>query len=158
MSKSNEVGSHEQERIRQELVKAGMTTYGFRKFNARYLPSIIHEGEHVHGVIYGRHSEGPGLLSWVDRMIVATDQRVVSFNHKPGYTDKEEFTYDILNGVYSSSAGPFCAVTLDTRTGVFTVRFVNKRCAEIFIDYVTNRRLKFFKTRTHREPELPAYG
>lgn len=137
-------------RIRAELIKAGMTPYGFRKFNTKYIPSFIKEGEHIHAVIYGRLVEGPGLLSWVDRMMVATDQRIVSFNHKPGYTDFDVFTYDVVNGVYATEAGPFRAVMLDTRTGKVIVRFVNKRCSTIFIKYVAERRMTFFKARTHK--------
>jgi hypothetical protein len=136
-------------RIRQELIKAGMTPYGLKKFNSRYLPSLIKSGEHIHGVVYGRYAEGPGLLSWADRMIVATDHRIISFNHKPSYTDDDEITYDVVNGVDSSTAGFFSAITLDTRIGKVTIRFVNRRCATIFMNYVEKRRLDFFRTRTH---------
>lgn len=135
-------------RVRQELVKAGMTPYGLRKFNTRYIPSFIKDGEHIHGVVYGRHVEGAGFLSWIDRMMIATDHRIVSFNHKPGYTDFDVFTYDVVNGVYATEAGPFRAVMLDTRTGKVVIRFVNKRCSTIFIRYVAERRMTFFKTRT----------
>jgi hypothetical protein len=150
-SKDKESFIHKRSRLRQELVKAGMTAYGLSKFNTRHLPSIIRDGEHVHGVIYGRHIEGPGFLGWMDRMIVATDHRVISFNHKPGYTDDDIFTYDVINGVDASTAGPFTAVTLETRSGKVTIRFVNKRCAEIFIKYIAKRRLEFFRTRTPRD-------
>lgn len=138
-------------RIRHELLKAGMPSYRLAKFNMHYLPKIIKDDEHIHGIVYGRHSEGSGLLNWVDRAIVATDHRVISFNHKPGYTDNDQFTYDVINGVDASTAGPFTAITLDTRLGPVTVRFVRKKCAEIFIQYVKKRRLAFFKTRTTRE-------
>ena len=142
--------TEKRKRIKQELVKAGMSSYGLSKFNTRYLPSIIKDGEHIHGVVYGRHIEGPGFLNWVDRMMVATDHRIISFNHKPGYTDNDVFAYDVVNGVDATAAGPFRAVTLDTRTGKVTLRFVNKLCAEIFIRYVAQRRMTFFKTRTYR--------
>ena len=149
--KTGETFLKRKQRLRQELTKAGMTSYGLSKFNTRYLPSIIKEGEHIHGVVYGRYIEGPGFLSWVDRMMVATDHRIIAFNHKPGYTDDDEFTYDVVNGVDSSIAGPFTAITLDTRTGPVKLRFVNRRCAEIFIQYVERRRVEFFKTRTHHD-------
>jgi len=150
-AKHGESFAARKKRVRQELIAAGMTPYGLSKFNTRYLTSIIKEGEHIHGVVYGRHVEGPGFLSWVDRMIVATDHRIISFNHKPGYTDDDEITYDVVNGVDSSNAWPFTAVTLDTRIGKVTLRFVRNRCAAIFIEYVERRRVEFFKTRTHRD-------
>jgi hypothetical protein len=152
-SGDTESPSEKNRRIRQELTKAGMSFYGLSKFNTRYLPSIIKDDEHIHGVVYGRHVEGSGFLNWVDRMMVATDHRIISFNHKPGYTDDDVFTYDVVNGVDATAAGPFRAVTLDTRTGKVTIRFVNKRCAEKFIKYVAERRMTFFKTRTQPAPK-----
>lgn len=131
-------------RIRQELIEAGMTDYGLGKFNTHYLPTIIHDLEHIQGVVYGRYREGSGLLNWVDRMVVATDRRVISFNHKPAYTDIDEFTYDMIDGIDASTAGPFTAVTLNTKISHFTVRFVNKRCADIFVHYIEKTRLEYF--------------
>lgn len=147
-----ETPAKKKERIREELIKAGMTPYGLSKFNTRFLPTLIKDGERIHAVVYGRHIEGPGFLNWVDRMMVATNHRVISFNHKPGYTDHDVFTYDVVNGVDASVAGPFRAVTLDTRTGKVTLRFVNKRCSDTFIKYVLNRRMEFFRIRTRRDP------
>ncbi len=132
-------------RIRQDLVRAGMTPYGLRKFNTRYLPSIIQDDEFINGVIYGRVREGPGLLNFVDRMIVATNLRVISFNHKPGYNDITEYTYDVIGGVDSSTAWLFTAVSLSTKVGNTTIRFLNRRCADIFVDYVERRRLEDYE-------------
>lgn len=133
--------------VRIELIKAGMTAYGLRKFNSRYLPSILHDQEHVKAVIYGRYGEGPGLLQWADRMVVATDRRIISLNHKPGYTDEDEFTYDVVDGVDALTAGPFTAVTLNTKVSHFTLRFVNRRCADKFVHYVEKRRAEFVDNR-----------
>lgn len=137
--------SEKRKRIKRELIAAGITGWGLRKFNSRYLPRIIHDYEHIMGVIYGRFAEGPGLLSMVDRMVVATDRRIISLNHKPGYTDTDEFTYDIIDGVDEAEAGPFAAVTLNTKISHFTIRFVKKRCAEKFVHYIEKRRLEYFE-------------
>ncbi len=147
-SKGQETFLQKKKRIRKELIKAGMTAYGLRKFNTHYLPSLIRNDEHIHGVVYGRYIEGAGFLSWADHMMIATEHRIVSFNHKPGYTDDDIITYDVVNGVDSSTAGFFTAITLDTRVGKVGLRFVNKRCAKIFVGYVEKRRLEFFRTRT----------
>lgn len=130
------------ERIKQELTRAGVTSYALGKFNSRYLPKVLHEGEHVMAVVYGRHREDSGFLRWVDRMLVATDRRVISLNHKPGYTDIDEFTYDVVAGVETSTAGPFTAVTLSTRVHNITIRFVKPNCAEHFAHYIEIRRLE----------------
>lgn len=133
-------------RIKQELVEAGMTRYGLLKFNSRYLPNIMHDNEHVRGVIYGRFREGDELLNYTDRMVVATDRRIISLNHKPGYTDVDEFTYDIIDGIQDSVAGLFAAVTINSKVSHFTVSFVNKQCAEIFVHYIEKRRLEYFES------------
>lgn len=137
-------------RIKREFVKAGMTKWGLAKYNTRYLPRILHPNEHVMAVIYGRFSEAPGFLNWVDRMIVATDRRIISLNHKPGYTDIDEFTYDIVDGVEISTVGPFSAVRLNTKIDSLAIRFVNNNCAEKFVHYIEKRRLEFFQTSVYR--------
>jgi len=142
-----ETYSQKRQRIREELKAAGVTGFGLNKFNSRYLPQVIHDHEHILGVIYGRFGEGPGLLSLTDRMVVATDLRVVSLNRKPGYTYVDEFTYDIIDGVVETRAGPFAAVTLNTKVAHFTIRFVNVRCADIFVHYIEKRRLEHFQKR-----------
>lgn len=133
------------ERLKTELMHAGMTSWGMKKFNTKYLHKIIHPNEHVEGVIYGRFSEAPGWLNWVDRMVVATDRRVISLNHKPGYTDIDEFTYDVIDGVEISRAGAFSSVRLHAKTGNVSVRFVNRLCADKFVHYIEQRRLEFFQ-------------
>jgi hypothetical protein len=127
-------------RIFAELRAAGMTAYGLRKFNSRYLPNLIHEGESLRAVVYGRYIEAPGPLSWVDRMMVATDDRVILLNHKPGYSDVKEFGYSAIYGVEFSTAGPFSAVTLNTRIhGNISLRFVNENCARNFTHFMRLR-------------------
>lgn len=136
------------QRIKQELTNAGVTGFGLRKFNSKYLPKVIHEEEHIMGVIYGRYQEDGGFLGWVDRMLVATDRRVVSLNHKPGFTDVDEFMYDMVAGIESSTAGPFTAIVLKTRTRKITVRFVNAKCAEKFVQYIELRQVE----RPYKQP------
>ena len=136
------VTPHEQ-RIKDELSSVGVTWYGRHKFNTHFIPKLIHEYEHIKGVIYGRFREDGGFLSMADHMLVATDLRIISFNHKPGYTDIDEFTYDAVIGVDYTTAGPFSSVTLQTRLRDFTLRFVNPTCAKIFITYLEARRFEY---------------
>lgn len=143
-----------QQRITQELLSCGMSQWGLNKFNSRYLMEVIHEDEHIKGVVYGRYRENGGLLNWVDHMLVATDQRVISLNHKPGYTDMDEFTYDVVMGVESSTAGPFTAITLHTRLRDFSLRFVNAACAHTFMEYIESRRME---SSNSPDVESPTY-
>jgi hypothetical protein len=133
--------NHKQ-RITNELIACGVSSYGLHKFSSHHLPLIIHDDEHIMGVVYGRFHESFGLLDWVDRMLLATNRRIISLNHKPGYTDIDEFTYDVVTGISSSSAGPFTAITLNTKIKSISIRFVKKRCAEIFMHAIEQQRLE----------------
>ncbi len=63
-------------RIKQELKDAGLTSYGLLNSESRYLPQLIHEDEHIGGVVYGKHKNGLAML-------VATDRRVIFLDKKP---------------------------------------------------------------------------
>lgn len=67
------------QRVISELKNAGMTTYGTMKMETEKLPSIIHDDEHIGGVVYGR-TTGEKIGS---AMIIATDKRVIFLDVKP---------------------------------------------------------------------------
>ena len=137
--------AQEVQRIEQELKAAGVTAFGRAKFAARFLPHVLHAGEHLKGAVYGRYTEGTGLLQWVEGMLIATDRRVIFLDRKPGFEAVDELTYDVVSGVQKSYAWPFASVTLHTRIGNYTLRFANKKCIDIFMHYVEKRRLETCK-------------
>lgn len=130
------------ERVKRELREAGVGALGLLKFGIRYLHRLIHQDEHVHGVVFGRYREAEGQPAWEEGMLVATNRRVLFVDRKPGYLKADDITYDVVSAVEASRAGPFSAVTLYTRMGTFTIRFAKSKCAEIFVRYVENRRLE----------------
>lgn len=130
------------QRIRRELKAAGVTTFGRLKFASRFLPQVLHQDEHIKGVVYGRYTEGTGLLRWAEGMLIATDCRVIFLDRKPGFEAMDELTYDVVSGVQKSYAWPFASVTLHTRIGNYSLRFANKRCIDTFMHYVEKRRLE----------------
>lgn len=132
--------THKQ-RINKELKAVGVTWYGMLKFAIRYMPKIIHEDEHIKGVVYGRYRDKSGGSNWNEGMLIATDLRVIFLDHKPGFTKIDEITYDVVSGI-SITTAIFSAVTLRTRLGDYMIRFANERCAEIFVEYVEERRLE----------------
>jgi hypothetical protein len=136
--------AQEVKRVEQELKAVGVTAFGRLKFASRFLPRILHEGEHVKGAVYGRYAEGTGLLRWVEGMLIATGRRVIFLDRKPGFESMDELTYDVVSGVQKSYAWPFASVTLHTRIGNYTLRFANKKCIDIFMHYVEKRRLESF--------------
>lgn len=129
-------------RIKRELREAGVGWFGFLKFGIRYLHKLIHQDEHVHGVVFGRYRETDKSPSWEEGMLVATERRVMFVDRKPGYLRADDITYDVVSGVEASKAGPFSAVTLFTKIGNFTIRFAKSECAEKFVRYVETRRLE----------------
>ena len=131
--------SEHEQRIQQELKAAGVTRYGMMKFAIKYLPNIIHDNEHIGGVVYGRYSSGASSLN--EGTLVATDKRLMFLDHKPGFTSLDEVTYDVVSGVMNTSAG-FSGVTLHTRMGDYVVRFANRKCADIFTEFVEKQRLE----------------
>jgi uncharacterized protein YhbP (UPF0306 family) len=135
----SKISSEHNDRIAAELREVGAGGYGAVKFASHYLPNVIHPDEHITGVVYGRYKEDSGLLNFSSGMLVATDQRVVFLDHKPGFTSLDEITYDVVAGVKEATNGMFCTVTLHTRVAEYTVRFVSLKAAKIFVQYIESR-------------------
>ncbi len=121
-------------RILNELRAAGMTTYGTMKMETDHLPKIIHEDEHIGGVVYGRTT--------VDKvgsaMLIATDKRIIFLDVKPFFTTSDEVSYDVVAGVKKTKAGPFAGIILHTRVRDYGLRFVNTECAKNFVTFIEN--------------------
>lgn len=127
-------------RVRAEVKQAGATGFGLTKFSVRYLPKVIHEGEHIHGIVYGRYRDPKGP-SFNEGLLVATENRVIFIDHKPGFTKVDELGYHIVSGVELSTA-VFSAITLHTRVGNYELRFINPKCGRKFVEYVEGRRIE----------------
>jgi len=127
--------SDHERRVKAELRAAGMTTYGLSKLGSSFLPKIIHENEHIHGVVYGQSKQGSVML-------VATDKRIIYLDKKPLYSDTDEMTYDVVAGVRITMTGFFTSVILHTRVGEYELRYVNRRCALHFVEYVERRTIE----------------
>lgn len=124
------------DRIKAELQAAGMTKYGFTKLATKELPRILHEDEHVGGVVYGKVGSG------VSAMLVATDKRMVFIDKRALFMTTDELTYDVVSGVQTTVTGPFVSVILHTRVAEYTLRYVNPTCAQRFITYIERKRLE----------------
>jgi len=122
-------------RVIQELKAAGMSRYGFIKLETRELPKIIHPREHIKAVVYGRGEKG---LS----MMIATDCRIIYLDKKFFSVSMDEITYDVVSGISYSQAGYFMGITLHTRIGDFSLKFVSKAAAHIFVEYIESHRLE----------------
>ncbi len=129
------VKSEQKIRIKQELIAAGMTSYGLSKAEARHLPAVLHQTEHVGGVIYGRYKKS-------SLMIVATNKRLLIMDHKFLYSRNDELAYDVLSGVSYNDQGRFVGIVVHTRLGDYPLRFVNHACAEKFVRFVEKKRIE----------------
>ncbi len=136
------------ERVINELKQAGVTKYGLFRSESKYLPKLIHEEEHIGGVVYGRVG--------IDfTMLVATDRRVLYFQSKPFYSNTDEVTYDVVSGVKNSDAVLFSSVTLHTRVRDYTINYANVRCARQFVKYIESRRIKRDMNKSPAKNEAP---
>lgn len=128
-------------RIKQELQSAGVTALGLLKFSNRYLPKIIGNDEHIQAVAYGRYRVGEGTKQWgwEEGSLVATDARVLFVDRKPGFLRADDIPYSAVSGVHTLTAWPFSAVTLLSKVGTFSLRYVKMGNAAKFADYVESR-------------------
>lgn len=123
-------------RVRAELSKAGITGYALRRAEGRYLPQIIHDNEHIKAAVYGRTQNGTAML-------VATDHRIIYLDKKPLMAICDEISYEVIAGVgVSRESGFFASVTIYTRMGNYTVRFVNPTSARRLDNYLGKMRLE----------------
>lgn len=127
--------THEQ-RIIEELKSVGVTHHGLAKPESKELPHILHEDEHIGGVIYGRGESNNSA------MLVATDRRVLFLDNQFLFKTIDELGYDVVSGVSSSIAGPLTSVILHTRIADYALRYVNADCADTFIKYIENKCLE----------------
>lgn len=130
-------------RIRQELIAVNMNNYGLLKAETRHLPEIIHEDEHIGGAIYGRAESAGGML-------VATDRRLLYLDHRILFKKTDEIAYDVVSGVSSNRQGSFASITVHTRLGDFTLRYVNISSANHFVHYIENMQIE--KEKSSEEP------
>lgn len=142
------------DRVKSELIAVGVTKYGLLKTESRHLPAIIHEDEHIGGVVYGQYEAGSGML-------IATDHRIIFLDHKPLFVTMDELTYDVVSGVSSGTSGLLHEVTLHTRVSNYTMRYVNAHCADTFVHYIEKMRLeknKSTKAPAAPKPQEPSYN
>jgi general stress protein 26 len=140
-------------RVRDELKAVGVGPIGLRMPESKELARILEPDEHIGGAVYGKYSGG---LAW----LVATDERVIFMDKKPFLTSTDELTYDVVAGVKSSRAGLFYSVVLHTRVADYAVRFINAKCANIFVKFVEMRRLESGKSalqEAKEEGQLPIF-
>lgn len=131
------IATREQDKagVIRELSQAGVSTYGLLKSESRYLPHVLHRSEHIQAVVYGQHHSSSAML-------IATDERIIYLDKKPMAVYIDEVTYDVVSGVELDIHTFFATVTLHTAVMNYVIRFTNIRCADNFVDYIEEQRLR----------------
>lgn len=127
------------ERIKAELKANGALPYDLLLPETYYLPTVIHDDEHIKGSIYGRY-EYEGAIG--RGALVATDQRVIFLDKKPFFVHYDEINFMIIGSVTYTRTAIVGYVTLRTRLGNFQLRTFNHRNAYNFVQYIEEHCLR----------------
>ena len=139
-------------RIHRELIQAGTTVYGLLKSESRYLPHVIHETEHIYGVVYGQHHSSSAML-------VATDRRILYLDKKPMVTLIDEVTYDVVSGIELDIHTLFATVRLHTAVTNYEIKYANIHCADKFTSFIEQQRVdKLAQIDTNKVPTPESRG
>ena len=124
--------SEKVERIGRELKAAGVGKLSVLGPQSKSLARMLHDNEHIGGVVYGAYAGGYGWL-------IATDTRVLFIDKKPLFSSTDELSYDVVSGVRRIKAAVSASVTLHTRVGDYTVRYVSDKCAITFVRFIESK-------------------
>lgn len=119
----------EEERIRTQLKKLGVSRSALGTSESRHLPNVIHPNETITGVVYGLSRDG-----FV--MMIATDKRILYIDKKPFFVNEDEVTFDVVSGITHGHAGIGSTVTLHTRIRDYQIKTFNEHCAHGFVEAV----------------------
>ena len=120
--------------IIDELKAVGVKRPSIHSPIVNELANKLHDDEQIGGVVYGVYSGGTGF-AW----IVATSHRIMVLDKKPLYSSSDEISYEVVSGVKYTRASISSSVTLHTRVGDYTIKYVKPTSARTFIAYIEER-------------------
>lgn len=134
------------ERVRREMLDAGVTLYGLHKSESRVLPKVLHPDEHVEAVVYGQHHSSSVML-------VATNERIIFLDKKPMALFLDEVTYEVVSGIEFEIHTLFATLILHTPVKNYDIHMANLHCAENFARHIEAHRLKREEETEPKESE-----
>ncbi len=123
-------------RILAELREAYLSRYARRSSEAKYLPYIIHDNEHIKAAVFGYQEAGFVML-------VATDKRVIFLDKKPLFINQDEVTFDVVSGVKLNETVMGATLKLHTRVKDYKLFTMKEASAEHFMQYIETHCLEF---------------
>lgn len=120
-------------RVIKELKRAGVHPLELRRHMFKLLPDIIRSNEHIEAVVYGLNEN-----QW-HALIAATDHRIVYLEADLVFSTMKEVPYEIVHGTEQVHAPLRVGIKLVTRAGAYSLKYVNKACAERFVTYIEDR-------------------
>ncbi len=119
-------------RIKQDLKRVGVTTYGLLKSESRNLYKHVRQDEAIQACIYGQYESGSAML-------VATDKRLLFIDQKPMHTLIEENTYERVLDVAVDWQPLYSSVVVSARPRSYAFKYVNTNSAKKFVRYIELR-------------------
>ncbi|MEK7594319.1 MAG: PH domain-containing protein [Patescibacteria group bacterium] len=131
-------GKAHEERIKRELRNVGAVKFNMWLPETHELPRIVHQDEHITGVVYGRYSKGMGVgVASVGRgALIATDHRILFLDKKPLFVRWDEIAYEIVSGITYARVAIAGTVVLRTREGDVHIRTFNHNSARRFVEAI----------------------
>lgn len=130
--KSEEKIKHEL-RVIEDLRDVGFSAGQLRHLESRRMPEIVAKNEQIKAAIHGTADiKGHAVM-------VATDKRVIYFDHTPFLDALDEFNYFVISGISYSTNGFSWSITVHSKIGDRTLVGVKNSQARGFINYVEQR-------------------
>lgn len=116
-------------RLIKEFKSLGVPHFFWTHAEARELVRAIDDGEVIKGVLYGYTRSNFAVL-------VATHKRILFVEKRHAEISLHEIGYAAVKSITFENAGLFNLVTLHTKTRNYSIRTLNLRSAEKFMNYV----------------------
>lgn len=129
-----------QQSLTDTLRSLGAVQYDLWLPETNALPTVLHSGEEIKGIVYGRYKQTAAKPDGKDTIgrgaLVVTDQRIFLLDKKPMFTKCGEITFKEIRSVSYTKAFIAGNVTLHMEIGSLSVRTFNHKCARGFVSGV----------------------
>lgn len=120
------------EQLKRQLRALGADWVDLRFPETHAMPYVLHPGEEIRGIVYGRYKRDDGRL--IGRgALLATNERVLLLDKKPTYIRLDEVVYDAVSGITYGRVWFTATIMLHTKSGDIKIRTLNQKSAQPFV-------------------------